>query len=64
MDQQPKPAETQPQGSQNPSAGELEVDPTRICWTQLLRASEPDVEGPPRPLPLLPNVYSVEDLFR
>jgi hypothetical protein len=64
MDQQAKPTETQPQDSQNRSANELESDPTQICWTQVLRANEPDVEGPPRPLPRLPNVYSVEDLFR
>lgn len=49
--------------SQMPSESQTQdADPTRICWTQLLRASE-DKGQPPLVLPVAPTQSSDDDLF-
>lgn len=42
---------------------DAEPDLTRICWTQLLRETEPEMVGPQLPLGPLPDDLSPEQLF-
>jgi hypothetical protein len=64
----PEPQETSEQAmptlsdSSLPSLDDSEDDPTRICWTQLLRAVETE-EGPRIPFPPLHDEFCAEDLF-
>lgn len=61
MKQQPE--RTVSSESQMPSESQTQdADPTRICWTQLLRASE-DKGQPPLVLPVAPTHSSDDDLF-
>jgi hypothetical protein len=63
MDQQPKSTETPPSACENPSLSEAkEVDLTRICWTQWLRATESE-DRPPLLLPTLQDDSSDDELF-
>jgi hypothetical protein len=39
------------------------VDPTRICWTQLLRAEEPAEAIKPLPLPPPPDFSLIEKMY-
>ena len=64
MDQQPKPTETQQLDSPSPSEAAVVPDPTRICWTQLLREKTPSVGEQRPPLQRSRIDFSIEKLFK
>lgn len=62
--QQPEPTNAPQIDSSVPTGGDgQEADPTRICWTQLLRDETPSADEPPLPLPPPPDMSSMEDWF-
>lgn len=61
MKQQPDPT-VSPEPQIPCKAQTQDADPTRICWTQLLRASE-DKGQPPLVLLVAPTRSSDDDLF-
>lgn len=63
MNTQPKPTEAHQTGSAEPLGAESEApDPTRICWTQLLR-EEPSEHAEPLPLKPPPDDIELEKLL-
>lgn len=64
MDQPHQHTETQLPDSLPPSDSDSEAaDPTRICWTQWLRANPQDVDAQLPPLQQSPNTFPIEKLF-
>ena len=62
MTQAPKQTSRQQTASPESPPIDPEVDPTRICWTQLLRETEAEFAEPLKRTPL-PDDFDPEKLF-
>ena len=62
-DQIPKLTATQPLNAPSHKSDDMTADPTRICWTQLLRKNPPDSAVPLPPLQRSPSAFPVDKLF-